>query len=232
LSICGFVAAVVGAALTSPTVVLAFIALGSALCFVVSIPAFVLAWIPPMRRLLSWLLRWRFLVLGFVVSLVALFYAIEDWRGRHAWQSYKRAWEAKGERFDLASFVPPPVPNDQNFFETPLWSDLHLVETNRSMVSDDADRPQRVIFSVYGPNGINAPGTGNWVKAQHIDLAAWQAFYRGASTNVSEGNATAQAAFRKRYGLDGSGVPLAPFEKTSPTNYFPVAIKPKTPAAD
>ena len=232
LSVCGFVAAVGGAALTSPTVMLAFIALGSALCFVVSIPAFVLAWIPPMRRLLSWLLRWRFLVLGFVVTLVALLYAIEDWRGRHAWQSYKRAWEAKGERFDLASFVPPPVPNDQNFFETPLWSDLHLVETNRSMVSDDADRPERVIFSVYGPNGEKAPGTGNWLRAQHVDLAAWQAFYRGASTNVAEGNEAAQAAFRKRYGLDGRGMPLAPSENTPPTNYFPVAKKPKTPAAD
>ena len=101
---------------------LAFVALGCILCFLVSIPAFILAWIPPVRRLFSWLLRRRFLVLGCLVTLVALFYAIEDWRGRQAWQSYKRAWEAKGERFDLASFVPPPVPDDQNFFETPLWA--------------------------------------------------------------------------------------------------------------
>jgi hypothetical protein len=232
MSVCGFIAAAGGAALTSPTVVLAFIALGCALCFVVSIPAFVLAWIPPVRRLFSWLLRWRFLVLGCLATLVALFYAIEDWRGRHAWQSYKRAWEAKGERFDLASFVPPPVPNDQNFFETPLWTDLHSAETNRSFVSDDPDRPQRVIFSVYGPNGEKAPGTGNWVKAQHVDLAAWQAFYRGGSTNVSEGNAAAQAAFRKRYGLGGRGIPPAAPENAPPTNYFPVAKEPQTPAAD
>jgi hypothetical protein len=232
LSVCGFVAAAGAAALTSPTVVLAFIALGCILCFVVSIPAFVLAWIPPVRRLFAWVLRWRFLVLGCLVTLVALFYAIEDWRGRYAWQSYKRAWEAKGERFDLASLVPPAVPNDQNFFETPLWTDLHLVKTNRSMAWSEEDRPERVIFSVYGPNGINAPGTGNWVKAQHVDLAAWQAFYRGASTNVSEGNAAAQAAFRKRYGLDARGMPPAPSESAPPANYFPVAKEPQTPAAD
>ena len=64
-----------------PMLLLAFVALGCVLCFLVSVPAFILAWIPPVRRLFSWLLRWRFLVLGCLVTLVALFYAVEDWRG-------------------------------------------------------------------------------------------------------------------------------------------------------
>ena len=38
---------------------------------------------------------------------VSLFYAEEDWRGWHAWQKFKREWEAKGEKFDFASVVPP-----------------------------------------------------------------------------------------------------------------------------
>ena len=54
------------------------------------------------------------------VTLIALFYAEEDWRGWHAWQKFKHEWEAKGEQFDFASVVPPPVPDDQNFALTPI----------------------------------------------------------------------------------------------------------------
>jgi len=64
LSICGFIASVGGAAMIGPATFLAFVALGCILCFVVCIPAFVLAWIPPVRRLFTWLLCRRFLVLG------------------------------------------------------------------------------------------------------------------------------------------------------------------------
>jgi hypothetical protein len=110
--------------------VLAFAALGCFLGVVVGIPCFILAWIPPVRRLFVWLLGRRWLALGCLVTLVALFYAIEDWRGRHAWQSFKREREAKGERFDWAGMAPAPVRKEQNFFETPLWEDLHFVETN------------------------------------------------------------------------------------------------------
>src|SRR5580693_8309340 len=44
-------------------------------------------------------------------TLIALFYAEEDWRGRHDWEKFVREWEAKGERFDWQSIVPPPVPD-------------------------------------------------------------------------------------------------------------------------
>ena len=63
----------------------------------------------------------RFLFrLACFVTLIALIYAEEDWRGWHAWQKFKQEWEAKGEQFDLASVIPPPVPDDQNFALTPI----------------------------------------------------------------------------------------------------------------
>ena len=92
LSICGFAIAALSAHLIRPNVVFGAVALASILCFLVSVLAFILAWIPPIRRLLSWLLRWRFLALSCLVTLIALFYAIENWRGRRAWQDYKRRW--------------------------------------------------------------------------------------------------------------------------------------------
>ena len=67
----------------------------------------------------SWAAR-TFFALACLITLIALFYAEEDWRGWHAWHQFKRAWEAKGEHFDLASAVPPPVPDEQNFAMTPF----------------------------------------------------------------------------------------------------------------
>jgi hypothetical protein len=212
LSLCGFCAVAAGyvevnTSLEGPTLLLAYLALGCILCFLVSVPAFILAWIPPVRRLLSWLLGRRFLVLACLVTLVALFYAVEDWRGRHAWQSFTREREAKGERFDIAGLVPPPVPKDQNFFETPLWDDMHFVQTNGVTIWKDTNWGNHVIFDIYGSKDKDAPSTGNWTKAQRVDLATWQAFYRGSNN-------------------------LFAAQSGPPTNYFPVAKAPQSPAAD
>jgi hypothetical protein len=63
---------------------------------------------------------WRtVIVLGGFVLLVAIFYAEENWRGKHAWESCKRGLEAKGETLDWNKFIPPPVADDQNFFAAP-----------------------------------------------------------------------------------------------------------------
>jgi len=112
LSVCGLIGTLVtgGTVLSQPNVPLAFAALGFALGFLVSLPCFVLAWIPPVRRGLAWLLRYRFFVALCLATLVALLYAVENWRGRRAWLEFKRSEEALGERFDLSAYVPPPVP--------------------------------------------------------------------------------------------------------------------------
>jgi hypothetical protein len=182
---------------------------GCILCFVASIPAFILAWIPPVRRLFSWLLRRKLLALVCLATLVALFYAVEDWRGRRAWQNYKRAREAEGEWFDIASRVPAPVPNDQNFFETPLFNDLHYVQTNGITVWRDTNWWHHVIFDAFGPEpeGNKAPSTGSWIKGQRVDLAAWQAFYRGSNN-------------------------LFAAQSGPPTNYFPIAKEAQAPTVD
>ena len=73
-------------------------------------------------------LRWMFcahfqrflFALACFVTLIALFYAEEDWRGWHAWNQFKHEWEAKGEHFDFADFIPPPVPDEQNFALAPV----------------------------------------------------------------------------------------------------------------
>ena len=80
---------------------------------------------------------WRFLRriligLAVVATLVAALVTEENWRGKRAWENYKRDAEARGERFDLASLV-PPVPDDQNFFCAPIVADaLNALRQNES----------------------------------------------------------------------------------------------------
>ncbi len=51
-----------------------------------------------------------FLMVGLaaLVTLIGLFFAEEDWRGKHAWETYRREAEARGVVFDFARFIPPP----------------------------------------------------------------------------------------------------------------------------
>jgi hypothetical protein len=63
---------------------------------------------------------WKILViLVGLVLLVAIFYAEENWRGKRAWEQCKQELEAKGENLEWDDYIPPPVPDDQNFFKAP-----------------------------------------------------------------------------------------------------------------
>lgn len=58
------------------------------------------------------------MVLAVLVTLTALFYLEEDWRGKRAWDQCKARLEASGIPMDWNQFIPPAVPDDQNFFMT------------------------------------------------------------------------------------------------------------------
>jgi hypothetical protein len=139
------------------------------------------------------------------VLLIAIFYAEEYVRGKWAWSRFKREWEAKGETFDRAKFIPAPVPDDQNFALTPIVftsygqemtregkiippekRDIHFV--NRMRITTD-------LMDLDAPTN----GFGNWTTARLYDLKVWQDFYRRLADK---------------------------------TNFFPVAPRPQTPAQD
>lgn len=71
--------------------------------------------------------------LAVLATLIAVFYAEEDWRGRHAWQSCKREFEAKGEMLDWSAYLPPPVPDEQNFFKAPKMQEWFTGRGTRSL---------------------------------------------------------------------------------------------------
>ena len=62
--------------------------------------------------------RWVFCIAG-LVGLIALFYLVEDWRGRRAWENCVRDLEATGIRLNWDAYIPPPVPDEENVFKAP-----------------------------------------------------------------------------------------------------------------
>jgi hypothetical protein len=155
-----------------------------------------------------WLCCWRNLkrtifVLACFVTLIALFYAEEDWRGKHDWEQFKRAGEAKGEKFDFKDVIPPSVPDDQNFALTPVMASSYnniLTRDGKKIPSDQRDKGwiDRMGFDL-GDNDLRTNGLGYWALGTTSDLKPWQALYRELATK---------------------------------TNLFEIPVQPQSPAAD
>jgi hypothetical protein len=161
-----------------------------------------------------WLCCWknfrRFLFgLACLATLIAVAYVEEDWRGKHDWEKFKRQWEAKGEKFDYASVIPPPVPDDQNFAMAPIWVESMkavLGPTNSLQWFGGYTENGRTNFvdrlymsTTDGTDPGPTNGAGNWQLSTVTDLKPWQDYYRTLATR---------------------------------TNLFPIAPQPQSPAQD
>jgi hypothetical protein len=153
------------------------------------------------------LLRWGLIGLAVLSTLAAILITEENWRGKRAWENYKREAEARGERFDPASVVPPPVPDEQNFFCAPIvagalkWHGNQHTDASEAHVANVVNRRT---FGIYRGDSESWPTNGgNWQKGRLTDLKQWQHYFRHFA-ETPEGK----------------------------TNGFPVAPQPQTPAAD
>jgi hypothetical protein len=79
----------------------------------------------------GWRILRRILIsLAILATLIAIFYTEEDWRGKRAWENCKHELEAKGEVLDWNAYIPPPVPDDQNFFKAPKMQEWFVGKHN------------------------------------------------------------------------------------------------------
>jgi hypothetical protein len=165
---------------------------------------------------IHWLFCWRnfkrFLFgLACFATLIALFYAEEDWRGKHDWEKFKREWAAKGERFDWQSIVPPPVPDDQNFALTPVIAssyEMYFDKNGHEVRPRNTNVVDRLSMITWRDNHwAHIPKSDSenhdWQASKKTDLKAWQDYFRSP-----------------------------PLTNSIETNSFPVAPQPQTPAAD
>jgi hypothetical protein len=126
-----------------------------------------------------------------LATLIALFYAEEDWRGWHAWNHFKHEWEAKGEHFDKASVAPAPVPTEQNFALTPIAFTGYgyiLTRDGKRIPSEQRDTNfvQRINMEIThdynGPTNV----AGNREKGKFTNLEGWQSYYRELAAKTNE----------------------------------------------
>lgn len=159
-------------------------------------------------RLLAWCVcSWRnfkrvLVCIACFAGLVALFYAEEDVRGWLAWRHFKSHWEAKGEKFNFADFIPPAPADEQNFAMAPVVATSYsrMLDRNGKMKSPP---DTNVVNLLQMPLEIDNDGplnlAGDWQKAVPVNLEPWQEYYRSLAAT---------------------------------TNVFPVAAQPQSPAAD
>ena len=126
----------------------------------------------PMRLLVGFGL----ILLGFLVA------GYENWRGRRAWEKFRAEWEAKGERFDIAAFIPTPVPPEQNFAMTPLLAPL--LDYDRSLPGKWRDPVgwghANALGGVFNNvRGRKVPKTGSWQTATFTELDEWRDYFAG-----------------------------------------------------
>ena len=143
-------------------------------------------------------------VCGILVLVVVLFYLATNLRGSSSWGKYVREWEAKGEKFDFASFIPKPVADDQNFALTPIVAGSYariLDRQGHKIEPQDSNVVDRLSLEIYGYGfGVELPtNSGSWAKGTKTDLASLQFYYRAMAAK---------------------------------TNLFPIPAQPQSPAAD
>jgi hypothetical protein len=122
------------------------------------------------RRFFRWLfsrrgIRRALIVLAWAVTIIGLLYGEESWRGRRAWNQYREAAEARGVSLDFKSYIPKPVPDDQNFAATPFLKSI--IQSNSVSLPDD--------LYAHAANTIVETNLAKDRGRRHFtDLAAWQ----------------------------------------------------------
>jgi hypothetical protein len=93
------------------------------------------------------------LAVAVVATLVAGFYTEENWRGKRAWDECRHQLEARGAVFDWNTRIPPPVPEDQNFFGDPEMAEWFSGRRTNEL-SRGLDDPRTHGVSMSGTNAI------------------------------------------------------------------------------
>ncbi|MDD5139412.1 MAG: hypothetical protein PHY43_04015 [Verrucomicrobiales bacterium] len=177
------------------------------------------------KRKLGWrLLRWGLIGLAVLITLAAVLVTEENWRGKRAWENYKRAAEAHGERFEWSALLPVGAAGGTAITNAPGLKDFVKIQFNertgeilkmggtnvndfiKNSASHIRKTPETNFFGERNFRITRDDGTwpkqtsGDWTRGRLTDLKIWQEYYRTPTTN-------------------------------SPDE-FPVAPQPQTPAKD
>lgn len=109
-------------------------------------------------------------------TAIALFYALENWRGRRIWNAYVAEVNARGDSLEPAAVTPPSVPDAENFALAPPFLELYGI-SQRYWEQTTLGQRLRKLSWVGRPQ--RPVGLG-WKIGRFIDLAAWQTYFRNS----------------------------------------------------
>jgi hypothetical protein len=124
-------------------------------------------------------LRWGLIGLAIIATLAAVLVTEENWRGKHEWETFKQQSEARGEGLAIAAVIPPPVPDDENFFAAPIIAQALQAEWSQITNTAGGGKPEHnpLDFNIY--RGNSSPTfSGDWRRAKATDLKPWQNYIR------------------------------------------------------
>jgi hypothetical protein len=124
--------------------------------------------------------------LAWLATIIALFYAEEDWRGAHEWNHYRQQLEANGAQLDLAAFIPKPVPDNQNFAAIPVIESWFTQRTNFDKKwADNYALASSMIGSESNPP---APEGKQGGERYFLDLVAWKMAFVAIESGRTDSN--------------------------------------------
>ena len=159
------------------------------------------------------------LLLGLTIFAIALtmlipcLYLVEKYCGRAAWRAYETEAKARGVKLDFADFIPPKIPDAENFASIPIF--------DAAFRAADAGQPIPDLFKLPPARAGKLPTFTNPVKQERIDLAAWQKYFVETKLLPAPGENAASDVLKA---LENFDAPLAQLREagTRPYCHFPV----------
>jgi len=122
---------------------------------------------------------WRYFVWVLALLLVIVgFYAEENWRGRRDLDAYKQKMVERGQLLTPTAFVPKPVPDSENFAQTPLLAPLYdFLPGTQTERDTNAVRKAQDISPFFDEvrramKEPDLPRSNSWVRPS-ANLIAW-----------------------------------------------------------
>lgn len=148
-----------------------------------------------------------------LVTLAALIWQVEYFRGSRAWSKHVDQLDARGEPWRPEELIPPQVPEDENFAMIPLLKGFYESEVNHETGEVQWIGSEQVILSIYS-NEKNTvfrpklPRSGSWRSGERTDLVGFQDYYRALAGRESIDGESGREPFQgmdrrmmERYGL-------------------------------
>jgi len=134
---------------------------------------------PTFHRLFRFLFSWqtirRCLFAGAcLATLVGLLYAAANWSGARARRAYLEETRDRIRPRTWQEIVPPPVPDEQNFAQTPFLAALFDFVTNTGPYLSqvrDTNALQRTLS--FGRDLPDTRSINRWATGQRIDITEW-----------------------------------------------------------